>query len=181
MLFAFIHELGHLLAGLLMGFKPKSLEVAPYGFSISFEGYSKGMAKEKTWALKRIFIAFAGPLTNLLIILAIYLYLFIVKDINAYYVELIIYSNILIFIFNMLPIYPLDGGRIIKEIINIIYGTEKSYTYTYKISKGCVIILTIVASLGVLIYKNIAIPIIIIYLWFVLIKERKYIKVLYNN
>ena len=29
MLFAFIHELGHLTAGLCMGLKPQSLELAP--------------------------------------------------------------------------------------------------------------------------------------------------------
>ena len=36
MLFAFFHELGHLLAGVLLGFKPKSLRINPLGLSISF-------------------------------------------------------------------------------------------------------------------------------------------------
>ena len=31
-----------------------------------------------------------------------------------------VYSNILILLFNLLPIYPLDGGRILKYILHIV-------------------------------------------------------------
>ena len=31
MLFALIHELGHLLAGILMGMKPEKIELMPFG------------------------------------------------------------------------------------------------------------------------------------------------------
>ena len=37
MIFAIIHELGHLLAGLLMGMKPEKIEIMPFGVSISFK------------------------------------------------------------------------------------------------------------------------------------------------
>ena len=37
MLFALIHELGHLLAGILMGMKPEKIELMPFGVSISFK------------------------------------------------------------------------------------------------------------------------------------------------
>ena len=36
-MFAFIHELGHLFAGLLLGMKPEKLEVTPYGISVAFK------------------------------------------------------------------------------------------------------------------------------------------------
>ena len=36
MLFALVHELGHLLAGLLVGMKPEKLELMPFGVAISF-------------------------------------------------------------------------------------------------------------------------------------------------
>ena len=35
--FAIIHELGHLMAGLIMGMKPEKIELMPYGISISFK------------------------------------------------------------------------------------------------------------------------------------------------
>ena len=39
MLFAFIHELGHMVTGILLKLKPKSLNFMPFGISITFESY----------------------------------------------------------------------------------------------------------------------------------------------
>ena len=88
-------------------------------------------------------------------------------------INLILYSNILIFMFNMLPIYPLDGGRILKGIFNITYGIKKSYIISNNISNITLMIITVLSSFLILIYKNIAIFIIVIYLWAITIKENK--------
>lgn len=37
MLFSIFHELGHMLAGILLGFKPNEIEIMPFGLSIGFE------------------------------------------------------------------------------------------------------------------------------------------------
>ena len=37
MLFALIHELAHLICGVVLGFKPDTLKIMPFGFSIEFE------------------------------------------------------------------------------------------------------------------------------------------------
>jgi len=88
-------------------------------------------------------------------------------------IDLVVYSNILIFIFNLLPIYPLDGGRILKELVHIFVGLYKSYTITNNIANIVIIILTVISSIAILIYKNIAILIIIAYLWGLVIIENK--------
>lgn len=179
MFFALIHEIGHLIAGLILGLKPGTLKIAPYGFSIGFktkiDDYNKKIKCSTMLSLKKIIIASAGPITNLLVIIIIYIYYIIAKENIIFYnnLDVIIYSNLLIFIFNLIPIYPLDGGRIVKEIININFGVKKSYLYTYKISNISIIILTILSSFLVLIYKNIAIIIIIVYLWFLVIMQSK--------
>lgn len=177
MLFAFIHELGHLVAGIILNMKPKVFEIAPYGFSISFEdsytSFNKKIKKSNMSAIKKIVVASAGPIVNLLIISISYMYYIITKNmvILGMQLNLVIYSNLLIFIFNLLPIYPLDGGRILKEIIHIFWGLYKSYKYINSISNITLIALTVISSIMVLIYKNIAIVIIIIYLWIIVIKE----------
>ena len=37
MIFAIIHEFGHLLAGILLGMKPEKIEIKPFGVSIKFD------------------------------------------------------------------------------------------------------------------------------------------------
>ena len=71
-LFAIIHELGHLAAGLIMGMQPEKIELTPYGVSISFKlkikDYNKKIYKGNLLEIKKILVAISGPLTNLLII-----------------------------------------------------------------------------------------------------------------
>ena len=123
-------------------------------------------------------IAIAGPITNLIIIgiVAIYYKLTQMTTILKLPIDLVIYSNILIFIFNLLPLYPLDGGRILKRISTYFAGLYKSYTITNNIANIVIIILTVISSIAILIYKNIAILIIIAYLWGLVIIENKKIQ-----
>ena len=41
MFLALLHELGHLLAGILLGFKPESISIIPAGFSVQFKAENK--------------------------------------------------------------------------------------------------------------------------------------------
>ena len=72
MFFAIIHEFGHLLAGLILGMKPEKMDIMPYGISISFKlmprDYNNKILNGNLLEIKKIFVAIAGPLTNLLII-----------------------------------------------------------------------------------------------------------------
>lgn len=179
MLFALIHELGHLFVGLILGFKPETISMILTGFTIKFktkcEDYNVKIRNGNVLAVKKAIIALAGPMVNLIIILACLIFY---KETQETYLlglplELLIYSNILIFAFNILPIYPLDGGRILKELVHIFAGLKNSYTITNKVSNCTVIILTIMGSIFVLIYRNIAIIIILVYLWYITIRENK--------
>ena len=72
-----------------------------------------------------------------------------------------------------MPIYPLDGGRILKNIFKILYGNKRANTYINTISNVVVISLTMLSSILIIVYKNIAIFLIIIALWSLTIKENK--------
>ena len=170
MIFAIIHELGHLIAGLLMGMKPEKIEIMPFGVSISFKinikDYNRKIKNGNTLELKKIMVAAAGPITNFIIIL-------ITCNLNMEIVKslIIIYTNFLIMIFNLLPIYPLDGGRILKGILHIYFGRRKSEKYINNISKITIIIITAISSILILYIKNISIFLIDMYLWYLVIKE----------
>ncbi len=173
MLFALLHEIGHLCAGLVLGFKPKSIGINPFGFKIEFhtkiEDYNKKIKKGNELCLKKMIIAIAGPVVNLFIILICLIYsqnLLIQK-------EIIIYSNLLLAIFNLIPIYPLDGGRIIKEVIHIFKGKEEANKISNTISRVTIISITILFSILILYIHNIALVLILGYLWYLTLKNEK--------
>ena len=182
MVLCIIHELGHVVMGILMGLKIEKIEIMPLGLSVSFkiniDDLNKKIQKGSVLQLKKIAIAIAGPLTNLIMLIIILNTNMNFKIISN---EMLAYANILIMLFNLLPIYPLDGGRVFKELIQIFEGSIKSKVYITKISKAVVILLTMIGSIAILYIKNIAIFFIIIYLWIVVIKEnRRFDNIIYE-
>lgn len=172
MFFAIIHELGHLFTGITLGMRPEKLELNPFGLSVSFKilpkEYNMKLKKANSFELKKIFIAMAGPVTNLLVILIVTF-----MSIDTYPKQLIIYSNLLLVMFNILPIYPLDGGRVVKGLLHIFVGKYKSDKYINNISFITLSILTAISSIAILYINNIAIFLGIITLWVIYIREEK--------
>lgn len=163
MFFCFMHEIAHMILGIILKMKPNKLEINPFGFSISFEINNN----DKSMKIKEVFVALAGPVMS--IVLAM-----LCQHINFRYItiEEAIYSNILIFLFNMLPIYPLDGGRIIKGLLHMKMGENKAEKLANKISYITTILLTIFSSITVYYYQNFAIFLICIFLWRMVLEEK---------
>ena len=168
MLFALIHELGHLLCGVILDFEVENFEIMPLGFSVEFKpnvkDYNKKIMKSNILTVKKLCINLAGPMANFIIIIVSYL--FKLQDI-------IIFSNLIILIINMIPIYPLDGGRVLKNVLKLLLGNQKALKCTNTISNVAVIMLTIISSIGIYYYKNIEILFAIIFVWLLILKENK--------
>ena len=182
MIYAVIHELGHLVCGLILKLKPESFNITPFGLQISFKAdldlYNTKVKNGTKLCLKRMILAIAGPLTNFLIVFILIALNHAGINANSILLgETAIYANILIGIFNLIPIYPLDGGRILKEIINIRSGMKKSYYYINKISNVTMICLMFISSILLLYIHNIAILIILAYLGYLVIKQNRIYKI----
>ena len=158
-IFSVIHKVAHIITKILLG-KPKPKD------------YNTKIKKSNILGIKRIIVAASGPLINIIIILIAGVINF---DIFTYL--MVIISNLAIVLFNLIPVYPMDGGKILKEILCIALGKKKANEYIHKISFVIIILITIVTSIGILYFKNIVILLAIIYLWYVyLIEENNYKK-----
>lgn len=174
--FAILHELGHLVAGIILKFKPEEMRLTPMGLQIRFKTQAREINAKIKQAreinIKRAIIAIAGPITNFAIaVIAIIVAWVSGNAQNIYIYQIIIYSNFLIGMFNLIPIYPMDGGRFLKEVLAISCGRKKAYKITYITSKTILILLTAVASVAILYIQNIAILFILAYLWYLEINE----------
>ena len=171
MFFSFLHELGHIIAGIMLKMKLEKIEILPCGFSSSFKAnlvdYKHKIKNANLLTLKNLIIALAGPIVSIIMVI-----IFTYIDIPYVTNQETIYSNLLIAIFNLMPLYPLDGGRIIKGILHIEFGKEKSESIVSNVSKTTIVILTIISSIAVYCLKNIAIFLICIFLWSLIIKEK---------
>lgn len=178
MIFALLHECGHLISGLILKFKPEKINIMPMGVSISFkipiDDYNIKIKNANLLSIKKIIIALSGPIINIIIAIILIFFDFNLDEIKRLN---IIYANIIICIFNLLPIYPLDGGRILKQIIKIKYGVINSIKYTNKIQNIIMILVTIISSIAIYYFKNISILFIIIYLWILVINENRRYKI----
>ena len=181
MIFVIIHECFHLLAGIVLGYKVKSLKIMPLGVSVGFkekeEEYNTKIRKSNMNNVKKIIILLMGPISYI-VIAGMFLVLNKPEP---------VYINIVIAIFNLLPIYPLDGGQILNRILRIFYSNFESYKISNSINNIMMSILTALASIGLLYAKNIAIIFIVIFMWYLIIKENikykemsKYFKSFHN-
>lgn len=167
-IFIVFHELAHMLIGILLGFKPKTISLNPLGLSIEFYNYGEN-TKLIRW--KRIFTYLAGPLINFAFCLVFY-YI----NMDLFIKEKVIYINLLLGIFNLIPILPLDGGRILNELLKIFYNNKLSNIFMLRITKIILIIITLAYSIAIFEMKNIMIFLLIIYLWYLYYMEERKIK-----
>ncbi|MGC5325912.1 site-2 protease family protein [Brevibacillus sp. SYSU BS000544] len=103
----FVHEMGHLIAA-----KQKGIKTSPAIF-IPFAGALISMKEQPRDAETESYLAYGGPLAGLISFLpAIPLYWWT----NDPFWGLVIYLGAMINLFNLLPISPLDGGRIVSVL-----------------------------------------------------------------
>ena len=103
-LIVIIHELGHVFVTILYKYKIISLEILPFG------GITKSQRRINIPINNEILLYLSGVFNQ--IIFMIVIYCLNIKTNNMFY-----YFNLLIIIFNLLPIYPLDGFFVTKCLI----------------------------------------------------------------
>ena len=126
-----IHELGHVFFIKLFRYEINYIEILPYG------GYTLVNKKINSSINKDIIINFGGILFQIFLVFA----LTILKNrFNMITYNLIYQYNLIIIVFNLIPIIPLDGNNILHLIIEKFFPFEISYKLNFIISLIVIII-----------------------------------------
>jgi len=95
---------------------------------------------------------------------------------NIVYKEIFLYLNLIIFIFNLIPIYPLDGGRIMKSLLHIKLGYKNAILITHVVSNISIILVGVFIGILSIVTKTFGFIIVIVYICSVVISENKKFK-----
>ncbi len=113
-----IHEMGHIFFIKLFNYKVLSISITPFG------GYTYIEKKINSDINKDLLISIGGILIQLIFLL----FLFIFKNnFNLITYNLYIKYNIILIIFNLIPIIPLDGNKIIHLLFEKFFSYHLSY------------------------------------------------------
>lgn len=118
-----LHELGHALTAKRYNIKTKSITLLPIGGLAQLEKMPEN-------PLQELWVAIAGPLVNVVIAAIIYLMLSLtgtLPDLSGtqevvslqeigFWFQLFLANTILV-IFNLIPAFPMDGGRVLRALL----------------------------------------------------------------
>ncbi|GGA36615.1 M50 family metallopeptidase [Paenibacillus physcomitrellae] len=123
----FVHELGHAAAARMLGLNVLSIQLLPFGGVAVVEEDGRLNARKEIW------IAAAGPLQNI-ILAGLGLLLHVVGIWNGPSLTYFIEANLLIVLFNLLPILPLDGGKIGQAFFSLFLPYHTTLLWAVRIS-----------------------------------------------
>lgn len=135
------HELGHYFVAKKLGYRLNSFYIAPYGVNLNY--------KEKIFSYKdEILIALAGPIVNIFLSILCVALWWIFPQLYHNFHEFVFESMILALV-NLLPCYPLDGGRIFVGILSNNMPRKKAIKIVYSLNyifSGILFLLFIVTA-----------------------------------
>ena len=147
-----LHELGHAFAASMYNIRTSEVLILPIGGIAYIE-------KGRLNSTREFVIAFSGPLTNLLIAVLIWIFIRKFEAVDATYITLkdqlsnigfsfstrLMWINLFIFSFNLIPALPMDGGVMLRAVLHKFFSDVQTEKIQFLIS--------MLFSLGFLVYS----------------------------
>lgn len=144
-----LHELGHVFAARYYGVKTRDVTLWPFGGIASMEEMPEKPGQE-------LIVALAGPAVNVAIAAVLLLWfgarvdpekLASIDDPAISLAVKVAGANIMLVVFNMIPAFPMDGGRVLRALLAMRMGNARATELAATIGQGFAILFGV---LGVL-------------------------------
>jgi Zn-dependent protease len=146
-----LHEYGHALTARFFGIKTRDVTLYPIGGVARLEKMS-----EKPW--EEFCIAVGGPAVNVLIAGLLFVPIVVLALVNpdwlrdtagGHFLQVLFGSNVVLVIFNMLPAFPMDGGRVLRALLSAAVGFVPATRVAVKVAAVMALLMG-VAGIGLL-------------------------------
>ncbi len=136
-----LHELGHSVVAQQLGVVVKSITLLPIGGVAALRSIP-----ENPW--HEIAITLAGPMVNAVIAAVFFPFtglpehLFVVsmpQDLNGL-LHAIVGVNIALFLFNFIPAFPMDGGRLLRAVLALVISYKRATVVAATVGQGLAIL-----------------------------------------
>jgi stage IV sporulation protein FB len=145
-----LHEFGHALTARIYGIRTPDITLLPIGGVARLERMPEKPSHE-------ILVAVAGPAVN--VVIAAILVLFVGASTNLSTLDQIDSSkidfvtrlaavNIFLVLFNMIPAFPMDGGRVLRAVLAIYYPRKRATRIAARIGQGLAFVFGFLGLLG---------------------------------
>lgn len=132
----FFHEIGHACAAVYYKWRIKSITILPFGGMLETDEYGNRTLKED------LHVIIFGPLQHLWMFLVSYI-LFLAGIIEYNTFITFTYINGAICLFNLLPVWPLDGGKLLFLLLSLRYSFLQSHRIALQFSVGASFVLLV--------------------------------------
>lgn len=117
-----LHEFGHALAAKQAGYRVPSITLMILGGVASIQSFGKNPHKD-------LYVTIMGPVVTLALCLVSFLGIMLFPFLKNFF-ALVFLINAALFVFNILPIHPMDGGRLLKDTCRLYFDNSTARKIT---------------------------------------------------